>query len=946
MKPHLPPLPKFLRGKRAELHQPQSLPDQGQVLKSGPQDTEPPAPAAEPQVTDPAKDTEPVAACSDEQQCADVINGMTEGELQEFFNKVEQYKEAAQKDVDVAAKKMNKFFIWLLRNPEKLQELMLERKIKFEHFGLKKSDLKNEIVNNFFNSKEGFDKLLENILEKVKEKVFDDELKYLKLDMEKLKAEAAEAEAEDGSTEPQSVPEKPDIPQLDRNGRLVLPLEAGNKTFRWQQQQMKDDMWREGEGEGSVKGGLVNEQLRQVQEKRDNEPLSKAVISFNIFYKHKYLNKMLKKLIGRDLLNNTEKRTFDVICLQEMCGPWLVSGGDEEDKGFGGGDPMPEPGQRMDRPETVRGRMLDYPEMREFLETITPEEYWKEKENGGDGRYGASGDGNRGQTSLKMYHLEQDAAAESPLYSNEKYHSDGSGFLFKPSDIRMEEHAKGEKAHTWFRSKNTLKKHINTYLDSLRQNGLRDEKGQDANSVDEIIKPGFFNSVEWGKWWLENFRDYTIQAHPQEPEKQPGYVIADFNESSGLEGYSIIFAPANHTNGFLLCSFGNAIIFKTGKKRDGAKLPPNVEVKKILHSDRPISREGPAEGRNALKVKIDGINYICMHLDEQAYWRSQIGMLESWIKKDPQLFEGPCIVCGDMNVMDISIDPIKSIIEENHQNYVVGAGASLDGKVADYHEYHSANSTQEDPSKKVVQGLDADNSERYEVVTPRHPGSATEASAKPEGVLYEVVATAIVSAGSDRNSEELKDKKLTKGQKILVLDRVTLKDGTVRLRFEEGWTSLKTKSGKVLLKKVQGGGSTHKARCNTLWNLFNDLQSIYKHAETNNPQKHIRTVANGGGVDYVGHSPEFEGIQTGVIYPVLPFAEAKNGMPLDLRWRVRMENVLWPDGRNNLLENKWWDEEMPNWGTNNMRDVGGQYCISDHWLPFLVFKRTNQNPTP
>ena len=43
--------------------------------------------------------------------------------------------------------------------------------------------------------------------------------------------------------------------------------------------------------------------------------------------------------------------------------------------------------------------------------------------------------------------------------------------------------------------------------------------------------------------------------------------------------------------------------------------------------------------------------------------------------------------------------------------------------------------------------------------------------------------------------------KLTIGQEIEVLEQQKV-DGTMRLRFEGGWTSLTAKSGKVLLERV------------------------------------------------------------------------------------------------------------------------------------------------
>ena len=253
-----------------------------------------------------------------------------------------------------------------------------------------------------------------------------------------------------------------------------------------------------------------------------------------------------------------------------------------------------------------------------------------------------------------------------------------------------------------------------------------------------------------------------------------------------LPGYSIIFAPANHTNGFFLCSFGNAIIFKTN---DGAGRP------QIMYSEEPVCQCCPTrsgelqrvEGRNALKVKIADINYICMHLDEKATWESQITMLQKWIEKEEGLFNEECIVCGDMNVMDISIPPIRDLLEEEPKfnDYEVGPVMPLNTDV------------------------------------PLAP--------------------------------------------------VNLED------------------------------RTNKARCTTLWQLFKGkgLNSIYDHA--GGKGRHMITVANAGGVDYVGYSPQFTLKKAGVIFPVLP------------------EDVVKGDSIDGL--------------------VGKHNYISDHLLPFLVFKK-------
>lgn len=177
-----------------------------------------------------------------------------------------------------------------------------------------------------------------------------------------------------------------------------------------------------------------------------------------------------------------------------------------------------------------------------------------------------------------------------------------------------------------------------------------------------------------------------------------------------------------------------------------------------------------------------------MHLDEKATWESQITMLQKWIEEG--LFNEECIVCGDMNVMDISIPPISELLEKPKFNdYEVGPVMPLNGEV------------------------------------PLAP--------------------------------------------------VNLKD------------------------------RTNKARCTTLWKLFEGkgLNSIYDHA--GKKQRHMITVANAGGVDYVGYSPQFTLKKAGVIFPVLPEDVDKDDDSID--------------------------------GL-----VGKHNYISDHLLPFLVFKKVDR----
>jgi hypothetical protein len=472
----------------------------------------------------------------------------------------------------------------------------------------------------------------------------------------------------------------------------------------------------------------IDNQLNTVKAAKGQD--NKAVISFNCFYKVDHLNEMLKKL--------TEDGDFDVVCMQELCGPWLVTNGEDnkshvkkgEDGNFTAcGD------DDKDRilPQNTKGRMLKKDELQYMVNII-------------------------------------DQGAET-VANDENIEGGGlssNSNLIRPSKIRIDAHNKKKKPDplNWYRTQEEL-------INYIKKEGIK-EKLKGKAPVTDISSRGF-DSVEWARWWLGSFEDgYTI-IH----DENSCYVTAKFRIGV-LPGYSIIFAPANHTNGFFLCSFGNAIIFKTQPE------PAAGMVQKILYSDPPSSPEGPMEGRNALKVKIDGINYICMHLDEKATWKSQITMLKSWKDKDPQFFEGPCIVCGDMNVMDISILPIRDLLEEPKFNdYEVGPEMPLNREVP--------------------------------------------------------------------------------------------------------------------LAPVDLGDTTNKARCTTLWQLFKDmdLNSIYDYAAQKG--RHMITVANAGGVDYVGYSPHFTLKKAGVIFPVLP------------------EDVVKGDSIDGL--------------------VGKHNYISDHLLPFLVFKK-------
>ena len=486
----------------------------------------------------------------------------------------------------------------------------------------------------------------------------------------------------------------------------------------------------------------IEDQLSSVKAAKGQD--NKAVISFNCFYKVDHLNEMLKKL--------TEDGDFDVVCMQELCGPWLVTNGEYnkshvkkgEDGNFTAcGD------DDKDRilPQNTKGRMLNKGELQNMVNIINQD---------------------------LPPNVEPQPVADDAVGGGLSSKSN----LIRPSKIRIDAHnnKKNPNPLNWYRTQEELIKYINEQKKKLKE-------GKEP-VTDIRQREGGFDSVEWAKWWLDSFEDgYTIIYN-----ENSCYVTARFKK---VPGYSIIFAPANHTNGFFLCSFGNAIIYRTKY---------SVGRKQIMYSEEPVCQCCPhsagqerLEGRNALKVEIDGINYICMHLDEKATWESQITMLQKWIEEGG-LFNEECIVCGDMNVMDISISPIRDLLEEPKFNdYEVGPVMPLNGEV------------------------------------PLAP--------------------------------------------------VNLKD------------------------------RTNKARCTTLWKLFEGkgLNSIYDHA--GKIQRHMITVANAGGVDYVGYSPQhFTFKKTGVIFPVLPGDVVKGN------------------------------------STGGIQELVGQHnYISDHLLPFLVFKKEEKS---
>ena len=68
---------------------------------------------------------------------------------------------------------------------------------------------------------------------------------------------------------------------------------------------------------------------------------------------------------------------------------------------------------------------------------------------------------------------------------------------------------------------------------------------------------------------------------------------------------------------------------------------------------------------------------------------------------------------------------------------------------------------------------------------------------------YKVLAPGVIRTGAAKDSPKADPEKLMVGQEIEVLETQEV-DGTTRLRFEGGWTSLTAKSGKELLRRLEG----------------------------------------------------------------------------------------------------------------------------------------------
>ena len=70
-----------------------------------------------------------------------------------------------------------------------------------------------------------------------------------------------------------------------------------------------------------------------------------------------------------------------------------------------------------------------------------------------------------------------------------------------------------------------------------------------------------------------------------------------------------------------------------------------------------------------------------------------------------------------------------------------------------------------------------------------------------EGKRYKALSGGVIRTGKEMESPKAKPDKLTEGQEILVTETADV-NGTLRLKFEGGWTSLTAKSGKVLMEKL------------------------------------------------------------------------------------------------------------------------------------------------
>ena len=93
---------------------------------------------------------------------------------------------------------------------------------------------------------------------------------------------------------------------------------------------------------------------------------------------------------------------------------------------------------------------------------------------------------------------------------------------------------------------------------------------------------------------------------------------------------------------------------------------------------------------------------------------------------------------------------------------------------------------------------------------------SSAASEDEEGPgTYRALQTAAVREYIEVNSDKVTT--LQKGESIEVLETKKLESGQLRLRYAQGWTSLKSTSGKPLLRKVRASGQSDNSVACIVW---------------------------------------------------------------------------------------------------------------------------------
>ena len=83
---------------------------------------------------------------------------------------------------------------------------------------------------------------------------------------------------------------------------------------------------------------------------------------------------------------------------------------------------------------------------------------------------------------------------------------------------------------------------------------------------------------------------------------------------------------------------------------------------------------------------------------------------------------------------------------------------------------------------------------------PEDPDLVSEGVAAAQYYLYKAVASGVIREGAAMDSD--KAGRVEEGETIIVTERQEV-DGTMRVKFDRGWTSVTSKSGKVLLEEVE-----------------------------------------------------------------------------------------------------------------------------------------------